>query len=177
MAKVRATAVLSMNPITKQAKASDTSSSASCAENRGIAGQGRPGGTSWATSTPRAATPSQALTAIEATTVPSTTTPPGSRVSRTRISTSAPTPKAALSRCVSPKWAAIAATREKKPPASTWMPSRWGICLEAMVSATPALKPIRIGSEMKLTSWFRRRSQAPRLRAATINAVAPASWP
>ena len=90
---------------------------------------------------------------------------------------SAPSPSSAVNTWVSRDGAARAATLEKKPLPCASMPSRLGSCLLAMTSATPALKPMRIGSEMKLTSWFSRRTQAARLMAATISAVAAASWP
>jgi hypothetical protein len=53
-------------------------------------------------------------------------------------------------------------------------PKSFGSCVEAMASAAPALKPVKMLSEMKLTSTLNRKSQASAKTPATIRAVSGA---
>jgi hypothetical protein len=50
-------------------------------------------------------------------------------------------------------------------------PKSFGSCVEVMTSAAPALKPVKMLSEMKLTSTLNRSNQSSAKSPATIRAV------
>ena len=64
-------------------------------------------------------------------------------------------------------------SKKSSPPPGT--PSNLGNCVAAITSAAPALKPVRMLSEMKFTSTLNRSSQASRNTPAMSKAVSEAN--
>ena len=135
---------------------------------------GNPAGTFPTVATPRAARPRTLDAAMPSATATSGAGSRGATHSRRKIRARSPPPTRSVGRDASPTCRTIATTSRKKPVFTMWNPRSFGTWSTMMTSPSPALKPVRTGSEMRFATAPRRRTRARRRMTPTrTESVAP----
>lgn len=141
-------------------------------ETSGMWREGTPRGMSPTVSTPRALRPSSAVPAIPAPTANRGAGSLGQKCSIPTSSTIMIAPTASVMPEVRGSPATIDPTLDRNVPLWKWIPRSLGIWSTTITSPTPALNPMRTGSEMKLATKPSRRSAAATRMMPARNEIA-----